>query len=89
MYFKSDLGKFQQVDRMREAEGSRRASETSAARAAERRVTVSLPERGRGLPQFFQAPSLSDVQEVLARAGLEFERIGLAETAGDGAEGKR
>lgn len=33
---------------------------------------------------FFRAPSMSDVQEVLVRAGLEFERIGPAVTAGDG-----
>jgi hypothetical protein len=35
---------------------------------------------------FFSAPSISDVQEVLVRAGMEFERIGPAVTAGDGRE---
>jgi hypothetical protein len=40
MYSNSDLGRFQQADRLREANAFRRAGETSAARAAERRGTV-------------------------------------------------
>jgi hypothetical protein len=40
MYSNSDLGRFQQADRLREAEAFRRAGETSEARAAERRATV-------------------------------------------------
>jgi hypothetical protein len=40
MYSNSDLGRFRQADLMREAEGYRRASQTAAARAAERRATA-------------------------------------------------
>jgi hypothetical protein len=40
MYSNSDLGRFQQADRLREAEAYRRAGETAGARAAERRATV-------------------------------------------------
>jgi hypothetical protein len=40
MYSNSDLGRFLQADRMREAEAFRRAGETAAVRAAERRTTV-------------------------------------------------
>ena len=40
MYSNSDLGRFRQADRMREAQAFRRAGQTSAARAAERRSTV-------------------------------------------------
>jgi hypothetical protein len=40
MYSNSDLGRFQQADRLREAQAFRRAGETSVARAAERRATV-------------------------------------------------
>jgi hypothetical protein len=40
MYSNSDLGKFQQADRMREAEAYRRAGETASARSAKHRSTV-------------------------------------------------
>ncbi len=40
MYSNSDLGRFQQADRVREAAAYRRAGETAAARAAERRATA-------------------------------------------------
>jgi hypothetical protein len=40
MYSNSDLGRFRQADRVREAEAYRRAGQTAAARAAERRATV-------------------------------------------------
>ena len=40
MYSNSDLGRFQQADRMREAKVFRMAEETRAAGQAERRATV-------------------------------------------------
>jgi hypothetical protein len=40
MYSNSDLGRFRQADLMREAEASRLASQTAAARRAENRATV-------------------------------------------------
>jgi hypothetical protein len=40
MYSNSDLGRFQQADRLREAEAFRRGAETSKARAAQHRGTV-------------------------------------------------
>jgi hypothetical protein len=40
MYSNSDLGRFQQADRVREAAAYRLAGETAAARAVERRATV-------------------------------------------------
>ena len=40
MYSNSDLGRFQQADRMRDAKVFRMAQQTSAAGLAERRATV-------------------------------------------------
>jgi hypothetical protein len=40
MYSNSDLGRFHQADRLRQAEAYRRAGEASGAQAAEHRATV-------------------------------------------------